>query len=197
MRRAALLAAPMRLLAAGAHLFGALTLAPQPAPLLAGRRKTAVDAPLVGPAADPVNLRIGHDYRMVRVYQDNLVPLVAAVGSDPVGVEHFQVREFTCGPLLGNHLQRLGYSNLGDAGALGAASALDGGLAHAPAPDTSACHHEALLGAKAQLTRPVEPRRPFDTFYGFFPTEREQSLALHGLDGIARAIPRFPDIGVD
>ena len=81
-------------------LLGTLSGVPHSTALLSGRGLTAVDAVLVSVIADPVDLGVGLDDGVRGVHEDDLVPLLLSVGSDPVGVQDLEVGVPLGGPLL-------------------------------------------------------------------------------------------------
>src|SRR5213078_1016128 len=88
-------------------LLGPLAFVHQPAAFLARRGEASEGTPAVPRLADPVDLRIVPDDRMLRVHEDDLVILVHPVFADPVRVEDFHVRIVPRGPFLGDALDRL------------------------------------------------------------------------------------------
>lgn len=71
-------------------LLGTVSLVPESASLLSGRGQTAVDTVLVLVVADPVDLGIVLDDRACGVHEDDLVPLVLSICSDPVAVQNLE-----------------------------------------------------------------------------------------------------------
>ena len=86
-------------------LLGAVTLVLEAASSPSGRGQSAVDAVLVLVVADPVDLGVMLDDRASGVDEDDLVPLVLPVRSDPVGVQDLEVLIALLGPLLGDGLE--------------------------------------------------------------------------------------------
>ena len=85
-------------------LLGTLSGVPHSTSLLSGGGLTAVDTVLVSLVADPVDLGVGLDDGVRGVDEDDLVPLLLSVGSDPVGVQDLEVGVPLGGPLLGRDL---------------------------------------------------------------------------------------------
>src|SRR3989475_10486296 len=108
---------------AGPDLLGPVALVQEPAALLPRGRQAPEDAPAVRGIADPIDLRVAPDRRMVRVDEDHLVVLVHPVLADPVRVQDLHVRIVLRGPLLRDPLNRLRHRDLDEPAAFRVASA--------------------------------------------------------------------------
>src|SRR5881628_2248114 len=138
------------------HLLGALTLVHQSAALSPRAREPAERATAVLGLRDPVDLRVAPNRGVLRVHEDHLVVLVAAVLADPVRVQDLHVRVALRDPLLRHPLDRLPHRDLVHPAALRVAPAHRPGLPPAAASD--ARPHDDVPGLRAisQLPRAVD-----------------------------------------
>src|SRR3990172_7833065 len=83
----------------------------------------AEDAAAIRRRADPVDLWIVPDHRVLRVHKDDLVVLVHPVLSQPIGVQNLEVRVALRGALLRDALDRLRHGDLDKSAALRMTSA--------------------------------------------------------------------------
>src|SRR5207245_9661068 len=93
-------------------LLGPFALVQEAAALLPRGRQAAEHAAAVRGIADPVDLRIVSDRRMVRVDEDHLVVLVRPALTHPIRVGDLLVRFVLGGPLLRDPLNRLRHRDL-------------------------------------------------------------------------------------
>src|SRR2546423_6761159 len=84
----------------------------QAAAFLARGREAPERASSVPRFADPIDLRIVPDHRMLGIHEDDLVILVHPVFADPVGIEDLEIGIPFRGSLLGNPLNRFRHRDL-------------------------------------------------------------------------------------
>ncbi len=113
-------------------------------------RSAAEDAVGLVVGTVPRQVVVVLDGRVVRVDEDDLVPLLAAVLTDPVAVEHAQVRVLACGAFLGDALDVLPATDARDALALRAAAGLVAALSRPTLTDGNASDDDALFGFVAE-----------------------------------------------
>src|SRR5207302_7937461 len=89
------------------HLLRALALVRQAPALLARGREAPERTSSVPRFADPIDLRIVPDHRMLRVHKDDLVILVHPVFADPVGIEDLEIVLAVRGAFFGDPLARV------------------------------------------------------------------------------------------
>src|SRR3989338_8172248 len=140
------------------EVLGALALVSQPAALPALAGEPAEDPSLVVGHGDPAEEVVAHDRRMCPLDEDDLEPVVLAVLRDPVGVEHFAVRESPVDALLCEALVVLREHEVpAEVPGLAACPYL---RAHMAAAEDAVPHDDdALLRPIAQGAGPVDARR--------------------------------------
>src|SRR2546422_645226 len=180
--RVSLLALPVVRADARAGPLRALPLVHQAAALAARARESAERPATVLGLADPVDLRIVLDRGVLRVHEDHLVVLVAAILSDPVRVQDLHVRVALRDSLFRHPLDRFPHRDLVHPAPLRVAPA------HRPRlPPAAAAHlgpHDDVPGLRAvpELAGPVDPQGMLDPhergagYKAFWPRSRSPAV---------------------
>src|SRR5207302_9656988 len=151
------------------NLFRALARVRQAPALLARGREAPERTSSVPRFADPIDLRIVPDHRMLRVHKDDLVILVHPVFADPVGIEDLEIGIPLRGSFLGDPLDRFRHRDLDKAAPLRMAPSHGFRPPPATAPDPRADHDIALLRPVAELPGPIDSGRSVDSNEGVAP----------------------------
>src|SRR3989441_5542672 len=179
------------------NLFGSFALVQEAAAFLSGGRQASEHTAAVRGMADPVDLRIVPDRRMLRVDEDHLVVLVHPVLADPIRVEDLHVRIVLGGPLLRDPLDRLRHRDLDEPTAFRVSPAHRAWPAPASAPDPRTDDDIPLFRAISQLAGAIDPRRPLHADEGVTATPLDHPLKMRLLDHAApRILPRLLDVRV-
>ena len=176
-------------------LLGTVSLVPESASLLSGRGQTAVDTVLVLVVADPVDLGIVLDDRACGVHEDDLVPLVLSICSDPVAVQNLEVLVSLLGPLFGDALEGFADDELLLSLPLGPPSGLDLSLLEGTLPDLCPDEDVSLLGLVAEGPCPVEPGGLLDAEEVLFFPPLDLPLLVEGFHiGLGTVRPGLGDV---
>ena len=112
--------------------------------------------------ADPVQVVVVLDRRVLGIEEDHFEPLLGAVFTDPVAVEDAEVAELPAGALLGDALDGLPTPDPVDALALRPTTGSEALLSGGPFSNCDASQDDALLGFVAELSCAVQARGPID-----------------------------------
>jgi len=182
---------------AGASLLSAKALVPL-ASALATRAGLAAHGPAaMNIIADPFKVLIIHDGGSTRVHQDDLVELLLAVLSHPVGVENFHVAVPSTGSFLSDSLNGLAHADGVHAHLAGLSVPLVTGLAPTAASYLDTCHDNALLSLVAERPRSIQASGPIDPLHGaFLAPGLEPVLPQCAYISLSRRGPGITDITV-
>ncbi len=118
----------------------------------------------MGIVTDPVEIVVVFDRRVVRIDEDHFEPLLGAVFTDPVTVQHTEVGVLPGDPFLADALDVLSSADAVDALSLRASARLVSLLARRPLADGDASDDDTLFGLVAEFACFIESRRAIDPF---------------------------------